>query len=124
MSWRVGSKTGVTLFKGEELYGMLQSPEKAATVVRWLRFGEELGEYEGPWLDFLTDEQLQVLATKCVMEKRRRDGVEAGGGQAEGGAGGDLATARAASVRGGICAMGERCGGDCAPGWNCGDPGE
>lgn len=123
-AWRVGSKTKVTLFKGDEIFGILLDEEKAAVVVRWLNWAAVMEE---PW-DDLPDEAVvelyeSALAQMILRGKEWRRGVEAPRGAPEGGAEGDPAAARAASVRGGVCAMGERCGGDC-PSWCDGGEGE
>jgi hypothetical protein len=87
MAWRVGSKTKVTLFKGDEIWGVLQSEEKAAVVVRWLNWAE-MADGGTSWLSQLSNAQLRVIRNAVVNEELRR-GVEAGGRQAEGGAEGD-----------------------------------
>lgn len=146
-AWRVGSKTGVTLFKGDEIYGILLNPEKAAVVVAWLNAQQRAQAGGLPEVDDLLGMAWTIIANCGVKvsagwedqdpewvaaaEKWRdqyhrwldkRYGVEAPGGAPEGGAEGDHPAVDADGVRGASGVLGAGHGGDRAPGCYCGDP--
>jgi hypothetical protein len=127
-AWRVGSKLGVTLFKGDELYGMLLTPEKAAVVASWLNLAVRNAEGDRFWLTELSDAELAAASDavwdETVRRRQVRHGVEAGRGQAEGGAEGDHPAAGADGVRGAECPLGAGDGGDRAAGRDGGGAGE
>lgn len=144
MSWRVGSKTGVTLFKGDELYGILLDKEKAAVVASMLNLADRRDVANLPEVDWLLDMAWGVIANCGVKvsggwpdqdpewvaaAERWRDkyhewldvryGTQAGGGQAEGGAEGDLAADVPVGGVGVGGEVGAGHGGGCTPGCYC-----
>lgn len=126
MSWRVGSRTKVTLFKGEEIYGILLDPEKAAVVVANLNFVERCATGGELRPEMFSDAALEKAFDAFLFEmvRRGRRGAGAPGGAPEGGAEGHHPAAGADGVRGAEGVLGAGHGGDCAPGGNCCGAGE
>lgn len=108
------------MFKGDELYGMMLSPEKAAVVASWLNWAAMVGSADRS-LEGLSDGQLRLLSYAVRRELELR-GVEAARGQAEGGAEGDPVAVAAVERQHVGDVVGSGDGGDRAAGRDGGVP--